>query len=426
MEERIAFKITPAHHDEIKRLIRLAAPNIKSSHCAEAVARGFGFKTNAALIAELKTNGIFESKLSRLSFEAFLAERGLNPERLQVSLFTDATRIATKRPWKPLASYDTIHFPSCMTCLDPFGSSADTNRICGACNLRTGRTPGFNLHRSTLKSIHRKAFTEGWSVEEWSHLRVRPGWSDFLASAELRSEVGTLIEHRHRALGGDFTNMPDRVIDIFAESSFLDITDEMGVAQKTAETWWLNGKADPLGDFIRFARPQNRVLGSTNSKVLLHVDRPVELLPRERLNKGTAVELTTWIASNIGDGTSWGAEWKGRVVALLFGVMQALVYLRDHKGNELDVNSIRDNLTIERYVKLAWNIVRSDAPESVRRPVSTYLEEAGYIDGSGSDQTEAVVETHEYLQAMISAALGAVDTEMKWEAFRAKRSARPI
>lgn len=254
-EERIAFMVTQAYHDEIKRLIRLAAPNIKSSHCAEAVARGFQFNTNAALVAELKDKGLFERKPDRILFEGFLAERGYDPEGLQVSLFTDAVRLATRSIWKPLASPDMVRATSCMSCFDVFGSTGSTNRVCGACKLRDGRTLGINHRDSTRKRLLKMAFLNATEVDTWTYLNVRPGWADFLAERLLRSEVEALIAHRGRAMAGDFSGMPDMVIDIFASNSFLDVMDEMDVPRKKAKAWWDSGKADPLGDYIYLAEP---------------------------------------------------------------------------------------------------------------------------------------------------------------------------
>jgi hypothetical protein len=250
MEERTPFNVTPTIHDEIKRLIRLAAPDIKSSHCAEAVARGFQFSTNAGLVAELKDKGLFERKPDRPLFEGFLAERGYDPERLQVSLFTDAVRLATGSEWHSLVSSDQRRTVICMVCTDVFGSTGSSNRMCGACKLRDGRTLGFNHCNRTGEAILEQAFLGRLDIEDWSHLMVRPGWADFLSSRALKSETGALIAHRQRAITGDFANMPDLVISIFASSSFLDVMDELGVPRQKARAWWDGGKADPLGDGI--------------------------------------------------------------------------------------------------------------------------------------------------------------------------------
>ncbi|MBY3150878.1 hypothetical protein HFO56_00350 [Rhizobium laguerreae] len=229
--------------------------DIKSSHCAEAVARGFQFNTNAAMIAELKDKGLFERKPDRTMFEGFLAERGYDPVSLQVSLFTDAVRLATQSKWKPLANPDQIRVPICICCSDIFGSTGSNNRTCGACKIRDGRTIGFNHRDGTRKRILTKAFLNGKKPEDWRYLNVRPGWADFLASRELKSQVRTLIAHRERASSGDFSDMPDLVIDLFASSSFLDVMDELEVPRKRAKTWWHSGKADPLGDCTSLTAP---------------------------------------------------------------------------------------------------------------------------------------------------------------------------
>ncbi|MCZ7861512.1 hypothetical protein O9X98_08880 [Agrobacterium salinitolerans] len=171
--------------------------------------------------------------------------------------------------------------------------------------------------------------------------------------------------------------------------------------------------------------PSAVVLGSTNSKVLLRPELelayPAYTSARERLEKASAGDLTTWIVRKIDDEGSWAAQWKGRVTALLYGIMQALVYLRDHKGDDLDIKAIRDCLPLDRYLKFARGVMLLDAPENIRRPISVYFNAADYVDADARDQSEAVVEAHGYLEALISDALCMIETELRWHAFRVKR-----
>ena len=164
--------------------------------------------------------------------------------------------------------------------------------------------------------------------------------------------------------------------------------------------------------------------GSSNTKMIGPTIFSPEELPwthQDRLEKGSANDITSWIVGKISDEGSWGAEWKGRVVGLLFGIMRALVYLRDQKGRDLNLKTVRGHLPLDRYVKFAWGIIHSDVPDQVLRPISSYLNATGYVDGSGRDQSDAVVEVHGYLEAIISDALGMIETDLKWHAFKVKR-----
>lgn len=185
------------------------------------------------------------------------------------------------------------------------------------------------------------------------------------------------------------------------------------------------GEVVPSDERSAVQRPRfGDVQGSTNSKVIMRSMEEEEKLvwtPQERLDKGSAIEITTWVIGKIEDKSSWGAEWKGRAVALLFGIIETLVYLRDQKGVDLDVKNIRDHLALDRYVKFAWGTVRSDVPNEIRCPISNYLNSGGYVDAGGRDQSDTIVEVHGFLEELISDALAMIETDLKWHAFKVKR-----
>lgn len=252
-EEIRPFTITAVQHNEIKRLIRLASPEIKSSHCAEAVARGFQFGTNAALIAEFKDTGFVERVPSRELFEEFLAARGHDTDHFQVSLFTDAVRLATGSKWRPLPSDDTIFsVRNCWVCLDSFGSEGSHNRICQACRYRNGRVIGINHKQAVHKSICKQAFLNGKSVSDRRDLIARPGWHDFLHSSALNEEIAEILAHRLRAQGGDFSRMPNGIKALFLTNSYYDIMDELEVPRKKAKQWWSEGRVRGVSDEVEY------------------------------------------------------------------------------------------------------------------------------------------------------------------------------
>ncbi|MGC6500822.1 MAG: hypothetical protein ACON4C_11565 [Henriciella sp.] len=62
----------------VKRWLRQAIPNVQASIRTEAMARGFGFNTNAALLAEVKTGNV-SLEVNEIKFVDFLHQRGSNP-----------------------------------------------------------------------------------------------------------------------------------------------------------------------------------------------------------------------------------------------------------------------------------------------------------------------------------------------------------
>ena len=172
-----------------------------------------------------------------------------------------------------------------------------------------------------------------------------------------------------------------------------------------------------------------RVQGSTNTKIIMRTEDPdlkwvgVGPATPDLFDKATYDEITALIAGKISDEGSWGAMWKGRVVGFLTGIIWALVCLRDQKGSALNVETIRRHLSLDHYVKFAWGTIKSDVPDQLRRLIASYMNGAGYVDAPGRDQSDAVKEAHGYLEALISDALCMIETDLKWHAFKVKRSA---
>lgn len=250
-EEIRTFVVGPTEHDEIKRLIRQAAPTIKSSHCAEAVARGFQFLTNAALLTELKDSGKFERSPDRVQFESFLAERGYDVEKLQVSLFLDAVRLATNSRWQPSLpdKYTDVlrcRFRICVSCKDEFPSEGPHNKLCIACHIRNGRVCGINHLDSIRHGMRCEAFTNG--TKSWNRYKARPGWTDFLESKKFKSDIARLIKLRDQVRGGNFRGLPRDIKSLFNNRGYLEVMDELRVPRKTAEAFYHEGKTSPLDE----------------------------------------------------------------------------------------------------------------------------------------------------------------------------------
>ena len=69
-----AISIDELAHAKLKSLLAAALPDVKSSHRAEAVARGLDYGTNAALLAGMKRFSTVTIRPAR--FEAYLAAKG--------------------------------------------------------------------------------------------------------------------------------------------------------------------------------------------------------------------------------------------------------------------------------------------------------------------------------------------------------------
>ena len=69
-----AFSIDGFAHAKLKSILCGALPGIKSSHRAEAIARGFGLASNAALLATLRPSATLVMRPAR--FAEYLASKG--------------------------------------------------------------------------------------------------------------------------------------------------------------------------------------------------------------------------------------------------------------------------------------------------------------------------------------------------------------
>lgn len=114
-----------------------------------------------------------------------------------------------------------------------------------------------------------------------------------------------------------------------------------------------------------------------------------------------------------------GPEWKCRAVAFLYGLLSALVYLRDEQGKRLDVPTIRHYLTLSNFVTFASEFSRIKTPEAACRPLSTYLDAVGYLEGHA--QPETIADAHGHQEALFPYAHAAIEAELLWYPFKVKR-----
>lgn len=116
---------------------------------------------------------------------------------------------------------------------------------------------------------------------------------------------------------------------------------------------------------------------------------------------GSAGSLTELVVSLMEDGGSDGM-WKGRAMALIAAIMQALVFLRDNKEILLDVEVIRDYLILDKIVTLSK---KKNIPPHIMKGIKSYLTSIpGYVEGS-TKQSDTTLEQHGYLQMQFTKVL---------------------
>jgi intracellular multiplication protein IcmO len=116
---------------------------------------------------------------------------------------------------------------------------------------------------------------------------------------------------------------------------------------------------------------------------------------------GSAGSLTELVVSLMDDSGGDGM-WKGRAMALIAAIMQALIYMRDQKEILLDVEIIRDYLLLDKITALSK---RRDLPVHVLKAIKGYLVSIpGYVEGS-SKQSDTTLEQHGYLQMQFTKVL---------------------
>ena len=83
------IKLTYQHHKSMKIELGKRLPSVKSSHRAEALARGLGFKTNAALVATLGAV-LIDVKANNAAFTGYMRDRGFDelPENILSEVIT--------------------------------------------------------------------------------------------------------------------------------------------------------------------------------------------------------------------------------------------------------------------------------------------------------------------------------------------------
>lgn len=70
------IRINPARLENFKRRLKEALVEVKHTHRLEAMARGFGYRTYAALLADIGDSYEIDVEIDELSFADFLVAHG--------------------------------------------------------------------------------------------------------------------------------------------------------------------------------------------------------------------------------------------------------------------------------------------------------------------------------------------------------------
>jgi intracellular multiplication protein IcmO len=100
-------------------------------------------------------------------------------------------------------------------------------------------------------------------------------------------------------------------------------------------------------------------------------------------SNGSSSYLANMIVSFMPDAGGDNAMWKERATALMFTLMPALTYKRDHQGFLLDIGVVRDHIELQPVIRLSRD---PNLPERVTHGLKGYLNTLpGYVDAAFDD-----------------------------------------
>ena len=99
---------------------------------------------------------------------------------------------------------------------------------------------------------------------------------------------------------------------------------------------------------------------------------------------GSSSYLANMVTGFMPEAGGDNAMWKERAVALMFSLMPALTFQRDHQGLLLDIGVVRDNIQLAPIIKLSRNPA---LPERITHGLKGYLTTLpGYVDAAFDDE----------------------------------------
>lgn len=121
---------------------------------------------------------------------------------------------------------------------------------------------------------------------------------------------------------------------------------------------------------------------------------------------GSPESMRSMISGLMRDSGGDGDMWKGRSIAMLGALLKALGVMRDRNEVNLDVEAIRDHMTLNKMVEISQ---RADLPEASISPIKKYLLELpGFTedDAMMGQISNKAYEQHAYLTMQLTEVLG--------------------
>jgi intracellular multiplication protein IcmO len=120
----------------------------------------------------------------------------------------------------------------------------------------------------------------------------------------------------------------------------------------------------------------NYMTGNTDSSSVSNSMNP--------FSNGSSSYLANMITNFMPDAGGDNAMWKERAVALMFALMPALTYKRDHQGMLLDIGVVRDHIELQPIIRLSRD---PTLPERVTHALNGYLHTLpGFVDAAFDDE----------------------------------------
>ena len=189
-----------------------------------------------------------------------------------------------------------------------------------------------------------------------------------------------------------FTNNDARTHILYLGTTGSGKTEGLKALVTNALSWgsgyvYVDGKADTdlwaslYAAARRFGRDDdllviNYMTGNSDDGSLSNTMNP--------FSTGSSSYLANMVTGFMPEAGGDNAMWKERAVALMFGLMPALTFKRDHQGMLMDIGVVRDHIELQPIIKLSRD---PSMPERISHGLQGYLRTLpGYVDAAFDDE----------------------------------------
>ncbi len=189
-----------------------------------------------------------------------------------------------------------------------------------------------------------------------------------------------------------FTNNDARTHILYLGTTGSGKTEGLKALVTNALAWgsgyvYVDGKADTdlwaslYATARRFGRDDdllviNYMTGNSDDGSLSNTMNP--------FSTGSSSYLANMVVGFMPEAGGDNAMWKERAVALMFGLMPALTFKRDHQGMLMDIGTVRDNIELKPIIKLSRD---PTLPDRISHGLQGYLNTLpGFVDAAFDDE----------------------------------------